>query len=63
MAITVDNIKTYPLCFFQPFFFPVYLWNRLSYKKYVNIFLHPLLESFQLEQEFFKSGDKLISNF
>ena len=47
---TVDNRKkTHPLPVFQPFVFPVYLRNRLSYKKSVYIFLHPFLKSFQLE--------------
>ena len=44
---------------FQPFVFPVYLRNHLRYNKSVYIFLHPFLESFQLEQEFFKYGDKI----
>ena len=44
---------------FQPFVFPVYLRNRLSYEKYFSIFVHPFLKSFQLEQEFLKSGDKI----
>ena len=57
-VITVDNKKTNPPVF-QPFVFPVYLLNRLSYKKHVYIFLHPFLKSFQLEQEFFKSCYKI----
>ena len=44
---------------FQLFVFPVYLQNRLSYKTSVYIFLHHFLKSFQLEQTFFKSGDKI----
>ena len=43
--------------FFQPFVFHVYLRNRLRYNKFVYIFLHPFLKSFQLEQEFFTFGD------
>ena len=56
---TVDNKKKHIPLVFQPFFFPVYLRNRLSYKKSVFIFLYPFLNSFQLEQEFFKSGYKI----
>ena len=56
-CLTVDNKKTHPPVF-QPFVFPVYLRNHMRYNKSVNIFLHPFLKSFQLEQEFFKSGDK-----
>ena len=48
---TVDNKKTHPPVF-QPFVFPVYLRNRLTYNKSVYIFLHHFLKSFQLEQEF-----------
>ena len=51
---TVDNKKTHPPLF-QPFF-PVYLRNHLSYKSYIYIFLYSFVKSFQLEQEFFKSG-------
>ena len=44
---------------FQRFVFHVYLRNRLRYNKSIFIFLHPFLKSFQLEQEFIKSGNKI----
>ena len=56
LVYTVDNIKTHPPVF-QPLVFPIYLRNRLSYKKIYFIFLHPFLKSFQLEQKKIKSGD------
>ena len=44
---------------FQPYVFPVYLRNRLSYKESIYIFLYQFLKSFQLEQKFFKSYDTI----
>ena len=44
---------------FQPYVFPVYLRNRLSYKKSIYSFLYQFLKSSQLEQKFFKSDDTI----
>ena len=52
MNPTVNNKKTHPPVF-QHFVFLVNLRNRLSYKKYIYIFLHLFLKRFQLKQEFF----------
>ena len=57
LPYTVYNKKHIPPVF-QPFVFPIYLRNRLSYKKSIYIFLYYFLKSFQLEKEFFKSDDK-----
>ena len=43
----------------QPYVFPVYLRNRLSYKKSIYSFLYQFLKSSQLEQKFFKSDDTI----
>ena len=50
--------KHIPLVF-QPFVYLVYLRNHLSYKISTCVFLHPFLKHFQMEQEFFTSGDKI----
>ena len=44
---------------FQPYVFPVYLRNRLTYKKSIYIFLYQFLKSSPLEQEFSKFDDKI----
>ena len=43
----------------KPCVFPVYLQNRLSYKKSISIYLYKFLKSSQLKKEFFKSDDKI----
>ena len=44
---------------FQPYVFPVYLRNRLTYKKSIYIFLYQFLKSSPLEQEFSKFDDTI----
>ena len=44
---------------FQPYVFPVYLRNRLNYKKIIYIFLYQFLKSSQLKQEFSQSDDTI----
>ena len=70
-----ENIRKHKLCIMHeygfnqnlqsitkkhvPYVFPVYLRNRLSYKKSIYIFLYQFLKSSQLEQKFFKSDDTI----
>ena len=44
---------------FQPYVFPEYLRNRLSYKKSIYIFLYQFLKSSPLKDELFKSDDTI----
>ena len=57
-SYTVSNKNTH-LPVFEVCVFRVYLRNHSSYDKVKYIYFHPCLESFQIKQEFLKSGDKI----
>ena len=53
MLITVDNKKTHPPVF-QPFGFPVYLRNRLSYKPSAYILFAPFFKELSVGARIFQ---------
>ena len=55
---TEGNKNTH-LADFETCVFREYLWNHLSYKNVIYIYLDPCLKRFQMEKEFFKSGHNI----